>query len=453
MALTVVFDRGTLRLAGADELLPFTKRDPASGELRAPAYRFGDLAAWLDACGRGLEGDLRRAWDARPRPIDDLGLRPYQEEALASWEAFGRRGVVALPTGAGKTRVAIAAMRATGLPALVLCPTRALLAAWAEELAKRFDEPIGVVGDGKRRLERVTVMTFESGFRHLSEVGDRFGLLVVDEVHHFAGGIRSEALEACAAPARLGLSATAPRAGSEGAERLSALIGPVVYEVGVRALVGRHLAELSVLQLPVCLAEDERAAYERLVEPLKQMRRAWFRANRRATYAAFVRAMSADEAGRRAMRAYARGLDIAYFPREKRATVRALLARHRGDRTIVFTARAEDAYRVATDSLVPVITAEVSAAERARILARFRAGSIRAIATARVLNEGIDVPDARVAIVVAGTLGEREHVQRIGRVLRPAPGKRALCYELVTLETVDARLAAARGAHAAAAPA
>jgi superfamily II DNA or RNA helicase len=59
--------------------------------------------------------------------------------------------------------------------------------------------------------------------------------------------------------------------------------------------------------------------------------------------------------------------------------------------------------------------------------------------SSRVLNEGIDVPDADVAIIVAGAGGAREHVQRIGRLLRPAPGKHAVVYELVTASTTEAR--------------
>jgi superfamily II DNA or RNA helicase len=450
--LGLAFDRGTLKVTG-DDALPFTRVDPRTGDVRAAAFRFGDIVSYLDAGGRTFGGDLRDNWEPKPSPIDDLELRPYQRDALSAWESLGRRGVVALPTGAGKTRLAIAALKSTGLPAVVLCPTRALLAAWEEELSRRLREPIGVIGDRHRRIERVTVMTFESAYRHLQDLGDRFGLLVVDEAHHFAGGIRCEALEACPAIARLGLTATAPQAGSDGAMRLAEVIGPVVYEIGMRALVGKHLAELSVVRIPVQLDDRERDAYDRLIAPLREMRRQFFRANRTATYAAFVHAMSATPDGKRAMRAHARALDIAYFPRDKRAIVRAILARHREDRTIVFTARTEDAYRVASDSLVPVITAEVDARERSRILEKFRAGRIRAIATARVLNEGIDVPDARVAVLVAGTLGAREHVQRIGRVLRPSPGKRAIAYELVTTETVDERVADRRAEHAAVASA
>jgi superfamily II DNA or RNA helicase len=446
----VTFERGTLLLEGAlAERAPFAVVEEG-GRARAPACRFHEIARWADAAHCVLAGDLRARWTASPRSVDGLELRPYQEDALAAWTGLGRRGIVALPTGAGKTRVAIAAILGCGVPAIVLCPTRALLAAWAAELERWGLGPVGVHGDGERTVERVTVMTFESAYRHLDEIGDRFGLLVVDEVHHFAGGVRAEALEACAAPRRLGLTATAPDHASEGMARLADLVGPVVYEIGVGALVGTHLARLSIERIPVRLGPDERLVYDRLVQPFREAARRFFRTTPAGNYALLVRALSATKEGRRALRAHARAVDLAYFPRDKRALVRDLLARHRGDRCIVFTARTEDAYRVAADSLVPVITAEVSARERQRILEKFRAGRVRAIVSARVLNEGIDVPDARVAIVVAGTLGAREHVQRLGRVLRPSPGKHAIAYELVTEGTLDERFAAGRGRHAAA---
>jgi len=443
----LAFDRGTLLLEGT-HALDGAVWDERVNLHRAPAHRFGELAARADDGDIVLEGDLRRTWEVRPRPYDELGLRPYQIDALAAWRSFGRRGIVALPTGAGKTRVAFAAMLECGLPTVILCPTRALLTAWHVELAKLLNEPIGIVGDGERRIERVTVMTFESAYRQLDAIGDRFGLLVVDEVHHFASGIRVEALEACAAPFRLGLSATAPAAGTEGAARLASLVGPVVLEISVQALVGTHLASLSTVRVPVQLAPDERGRYERLIAKYVELRRAFFRQNPRAEFTAMLRALAATNEGRNAVIDFGRASDLAYFPRAKEAVVERLLERHRADRTIVFTARASDAYAIAERNLIPAITAEVKARERERILTRFREGKIHAIASARVLNEGIDVPDARIAIVVAGTLGTREHVQRIGRVLRPAPGKSAVAYELFTERTMDERSAWSRGTHA-----
>jgi superfamily II DNA or RNA helicase len=443
------FEQGTLDLGGSTAGLVHGAWDPRTDSHRAAAHRFAELVERADAQGTKLRGDLRDVWERRPRDIGGLDLRPYQAEALASWVTFSHRGVVALPTGAGKTRVAIAALFMTGLPAAILCPTRALAAAWVDELRQRLEgEPIGLFGDGQRTLGRVTVLTFESAYRYMDQVGDRFGLLVVDEVHHFGSGARIEALEASPAIARLGLTATAPEAGSAEAARIEALVGRVVYEMSYRELAGKHLAPVSFVRIPVRLEPDERVEYDQRMRSFREMRRAFMRLHPEADVATMLQGLGRTPEGRQALRDRARALELASFPRAKRRLLRRLLERHRDDRAIVFTAFAENAYTIAKDNLIPVITGETAARERNEILADFRDGKLRAIASARVLNEGIDVPDARVAIIVAGMFGAREHVQRIGRVLRPAPGKRALVYELVTLDTSDAWRATVRKGHA-----
>jgi superfamily II DNA or RNA helicase len=92
---------------------------------------------------------------------------------------------------------------------------------------------------------------------------------------------------------------------------------------------------------------------------------------------------------------------------------------------------------VAREYLVMPLTRDIGLKERTSALERFRCGVLRALVSARVLNEGVDVPDAEVGIVVAGRLGEWEHVQRVGRILRPGEGKRALVYELVVRATAE----------------
>lgn len=441
MEIAIRFDRGTIDLGAVAPRIEGVVFDARTQSHRIAASRFGELAARADALGVALAGDLRARWQCRTTDVATLGLRPYQEQALAAWTAFDRKGVIVLPTGAGKTLVAIAAIATSGLPAAVLCPTRALASAWVDELGARLGEPIGLVGDGERRVERVTVFTFESAFRHMDSFGDRFGLLVVDEVHHFASGARIEALECCAAVARLGLTATAPAPHTEAARTLELWMGPIVFELGYHDLVGKHLAPLQMTRLLVRLEPDERLAYEEGTRLFRELRRTFLAAHPNADIATLLRGLAASPSGRRALRDRARAEELASFPTAKRALVRELLARHRADRTLVFTAHCENAYQVAVDNLVPVITGETQARERLDVLARFREGKVRAIISARVLNEGIDVPDARVAIIVAGVHGAREHVQRIGRVLRPAPGKEALVYELVTSATSDARRA------------
>ncbi len=448
MTTSIRFDRGTIELGSSVPEVDGALWDPRTASRRVPAYRFHDLVTRAEVSGVCLDGDLRASWAVRRHVSAALDLRPYQREALVAWDAFSRRGVVALPTGAGKTRLAIQAIATSGLPTAILCPTRALAAAWMTELARWLEPPIGLVGDGERRVERITVFTFESAFRHMDTLGHAFGLLVIDEVHHFGSAARMEALESSPAIARLGLTATAPQRGTEQAARLEALVGPVVFEMGYGELVGNYLAPVDFVRIAVCLEHDEHAEYFAKTRAFKDMRAAFVRAYPGADFATFMRTLAKSQQGLRALRDHARAVELASFPRNKRSLVRSLLDRQRDDRSIVFTAYAENAYQVAMDNLVPVIAAETSARERQDILTRFREGKLRAIASARVLNEGIDVPDARVAIIVAGALGNREHTQRIGRVLRPAPGKRALVYELETAGTTDARRASQRTRHA-----
>jgi superfamily II DNA or RNA helicase len=103
----------------------------------------------------------------------------------------------------------------------------------------------------------------------------------------------------------------------------------------------------------------------------------------------------------------------------------------------VFAADNETAYAIAREHLVQPITCDIGAAERARALERFSRGELRILVSARVLNEGLDVPAADIAVVVGGSQGSREYVQRVGRVLRPSEGKKALVYDLVTIGTFE----------------
>lgn len=437
-SIRLTFDRGTLRLDGEVSALRVALRfDERTGFYRAPAYKYATLIQAARERGLAVDDQLWSGFRAVEQAPALPSLRPYQEQALAAFHRFGRRGIIALPTGSGKTRVACAALAHARVSALVLVPTRVLLDQWVATLRSQFGDPIGVVGDGMRRIARTTVMTFESGYRCLDRFGDAFGMVIVDEAHHFGGGVRAEALEMCVAPIRLGLTATPPTPGTPGAERLGDLIGPVVFELEIADLAGKDLAPLEIVRIPVTLNAEERKAYNTDMARFLALRREVLRTNPDADWLSVVRAIASMPGGSEVLSAMHRASELAAFPRAKRVAVRELLARHRADRTLLFTATADAAYAISADVLVPVITADVSRKERETILEDFRERRVRAICSARVLNEGVDVPEANVAIIVAGALGAREHVQRIGRILRPSEGKRALAYELVTLASTD----------------
>src|SRR5215212_7704423 len=146
-------------------------------------------------------------------------------------------------------------------------------------------------------------------------------------------------------------------------------------------------------------------------------------------------ASTSHSGGREALLAARKRREIRASAERKGATLESLLKGHWQDRTIVFTKSVEEVYALSTRFLVPGITYETPARERKEILDRFREGRYRAIIASDVLNEGVDVPEANVAVILAGSASHREYVQRLGRVLRPREGKRATLYELVTSDT------------------
>ncbi len=109
-----------------------------------------------------------------------------------------------------------------------------------------------------------------------------------------------------------------------------------------------------------------------------------------------------------------------------------LLDRHNGDRIIIFTHDNATVYNIARQFLVPVITHQTKTKERRDILLQFNAGTYPIVATSRVLNEGVNVPEASVAIILSGSGSVREHVQRLGRILRKSGDEEALLYEVIS---------------------
>jgi len=446
-ATRLSFDRGTLLIEGVDpnaaQLLPGVIWDPRVGCYRAPACKYRDIVQGLQQEGHAFL-DLVSRWTSAPiaswAPIE---LRPYQQAALTAWELAGGRGVIVLPTGSGKTRVALAALARLERPALCLVPTRVLLWQWVRELAQWHRGPIGCFGDGQHRVEPITVCTYESAMRHGARFGAFFGAVIVDEVHHFGAGVQDEALEMLAAGFRLGLTGTLPTDSAQGI-CLSELLGPVVFRLAIDDLAGTYLANYDLVLLELHLERDERERYEREVMAFRTFNRAFRRISPEASWAEFVRAAMGSITGRQALAAWRESQRILAFPAAKRRHLGELLARHGESRVLVFTPNNETAYAVAREHLLMPLTCDIGRVERDSALELFRRGSLRALVSSRVLNEGLDVPDADVAIIVGGTLGEREHVQRIGRLLRPRPGKRAVVYELVTAGTTETRLGTKR---------
>lgn len=454
LSIELRFEQGTLEVRGVPEeeasLLPeVCQWDKRTECFRAPALLYAAVVLRLIRATREyvdnarVYGQLEAGMQVRRQP------RPYQAEALSEWQSASKRGVVVLPTGAGKSHVAMMAMDTVRRDTLVVAPTLDLVAQWYDLLRTSFRCDVGIVGGGEYKVLPLTVTTYDSAFLHMEKMGARFGLVIFDECHHLPSEAFSFAAKSCLAPYRLGLTATLERA--DGRHRtLETLIGPTVFRREVGELAGEYLAEYQVERIFVELTTEERERYD----TARGVYRAFvesqgIRMGSPNGWSEFIMRSAQSERGREAMRAYQAHKSLAFSAPSKIQYVEYLLHRHRRDRTLIFTERNKAAYHISEQFLVPVITHQTKISERSEILQDFAEGKYRVVATSKVLNEGVDIPDANVGIILSGSGSVREHVQRLGRILRKKGDKTATLYELIASGTSEEFTSERRRKHSA----
>ena len=224
------------------------------------------------------------------------------------------------------------------------------------------------------------------------------------------------------------------------------LIGPEVYRRQPEELAAaRYLAAYDERLIAIALTSEERVRYE-------QARAAYrgFLAKRHIAInspADFQRkivwAGARDPEARAAMLAWREARTLALNAPAKLDHLEALFARHRDERVLVFCELNALVEVISRRFCIPALTHKTPADERRTLLERFRSGHYTKLVTGRVLNEGVDVPDCGVAVIVSGSATRREYIQRLGRVLRPKE-RRAVLYELVTEETTEERVSERR---------
>jgi len=397
---------------------------------------------------------------ARWHPLDDLApaepltLHPAQRAALRAWwtgkTAEGtvpdRWGCFELPTGTGKTLLAIALLRQLALPALVCVPTIQLMTQWYWELRRALGGEIGLLGGGHHLpSDRVTVAVYDSAAIHLERLGDRWAFLVLDEVHHLAGWHARAALYSCA-PYRLGLSATLD-ASEATLATIQELVGPTVYRADLDTFVGTLLSDYTVQELKVRLSAAEQARYDADMAIYRAfLAEHHLQPWRESDYAAFLRLAATTTEGRAAQLAYRRARTLAQHPEAKFEALGYLLRRHALEPGLVWAGENRVVLEIARRFGIPAIVATTPVRERDWILQEFRAGRLRAIVSNEVLSEGLSIGPLRWAVMLSLRSQRRRSVeQKLGRLLRRDPGKQhAILYQLVAEATLDAGLARRR---------
>jgi len=372
-------------------------------------------------------------------------LYRWQFEALISWLRCGRRGIVEAVTGSGKTNVALAAAadaNRRGLFVLVVVPSRVLMNQWAFHLAQALpDCRIGRLGDtfsdGVNGCDVLVTTRHSASTRRPVPPTEAGGLIIADECHGFGGKTLRQSL-IHDYQERLGLTATLERSDQAVEKTLLPYFGGVCYRYGFGpAIADGVCAQPRVAFVAVPLASEERIEYDDIEKSLVQARQV-LRAipdMPQGSFSAFLIAVShlaehdAGPNGKAAvtyLEAFSRRREIVATSRAKYEVLSRfapLIKQAAGSLLFTQTVKAANHAINRLDPLlnIEIITGETSRGERERILHELRVGTIDAVAAPRVLDEGIDVPNANLGIVISASRTRRQMIQRMGRILRRKP--------------------------------
>ncbi|HAX76608.1 MAG TPA: helicase [Cyanobacteria bacterium UBA11372] len=440
---TLTFDRGTLILhppPRGKSWVEFATWDDRVEKFRIPAIYYRPLVEAMQGEEINFIDEAKEFEPLKLVPSLEMEPYPHQSEALAAWKLAGRKGVVVLPTAAGKTYLAQLALQATPRSSLIVVPTLDLMHQWYAHLLAAFpDAEIGLLGGGSRDKSSILVATYDSAAINAETLGNRYALLIFDECHHLPTEFYRVIAEYAIAPYRLGLSATPERSDGKHSD-LNSLIGIEVYRKTAEELAGQALATHEIIPIKVKLSQIERDRYNKLIEVRNDfLKSEKIKLGSLDGWRRFVMVSAKSPAGRRAMLAHREAREIAVGTDGKMRVLADLLAAHYPERMLIFTTDNATVYRISQEFLIPAITHQTPVKERHEILTKFREGEYNTLVASHVLNEGVDVPAASIAIILSGTGSPREYIQRLGRILRKSQdkNKRAILYEVVAEDTSE----------------
>ncbi|MEM7716575.1 MAG: DNA phosphorothioation system restriction enzyme [Cyanobacteria bacterium P01_A01_bin.68] len=406
-----------------------------------------------------------------PKIPSYLQLRSYQKQAVNNWFANNGRGTLKMATGSGKTITALAITwelysQINLQVLLVVCPYRHLVTQWSRECEKFGLEPILAfenvrnwqtqlstqlynIGSGSQQF--LTVITTNStliseGFQSQLKYFPQKTLIIGDEAHNLGSPKLEESLPHNVG-LRLGLSATPERYFDEiGTQSIFDYFGAVLQpEFTLKDAITQG-ALVRYLYYPVLieLTESESIAYSKLTQKIGRVLMYKQRESGdliniedennediKSLLIQRARLVSAAENKLNALRELMLGRrDTSHTlfycsdgsqEAEGRANLRQL-------KEVTRILGVELGYRVST------YTAQTSLMEREDLRSQFETGELQGLVAIRCLDEGVDIPAIKTAVILASSSNPRQFIQRRGRVLRPHPGKeRATIFDMIVL--------------------
>lgn len=416
--VTLKYHKGTIVISGL-ESLPYTTIDSRTNSLISYGINYKKITEYLKEKNVDYEDLVLNLLPLGQLPKIKVKLRDYQKEAIESWSQE-KMGSIVLPTGAGKTIIGLKIIEMINSPTLIVVPTLDLIKQWTQILSQSFNIEIGNIGGGTENIQAITVSTYDSAYIKASSIGNKFLLIVFDEVHHLPAPSYRLIAETYIAPFRLGLTATLEREDHLDAD-FPYLIGKTTFRITANELAkNNYLANYVIERKQTFMSEEEYQKYkENMTLYHTCLRKIGLKMNSYNSFKRLIMISSRNNLARRALVARNKAIDIALNSRSKMDEIRKILSENKNIKTIIFTQHNKLVYDISNAFLIPFITYKSSKEEREDVLGGFKDGRYKAIVTSKVLDEGIDVPDAQLGILVSGTGSSREFVQRLGRLLRP----------------------------------
>ena len=342
-----------------------------------------------------------------------------------------------MPTAAGKTFIALKAIDLLRTQTLIVVPTLDLIDQWRKRVRECLGLEAGVVGGGENIIRMITVVTYDSAYTQAAQLGNRFMFLIFDEVHHLASPGYMQIGEMYIAPYRMGLTATYERSDQRHA-LLPLIVGDPVYSIDIEELTGKHLSPYTYEKVSVELTPEEQQTYETEMSVFKNyLHQRHIILKSAADFQKFIMTTGRDPHAREALLARNRALRVAVNSEAKLNQLSQRLEAYRDEKILIFTLYNDLVYKISRRFLIPAVTYQTPREERREILNNFGNSKYKVIVTSQVLDEGVDVPDASVGLILGGTGSTREYVQRLGRLLRKKEGKTAKLVEIISKETVE----------------
>jgi superfamily II DNA or RNA helicase len=436
--VTLEYQKGAIVVKGLDSL-PFSKVNSKANCLCYDGINYKKITQYLNERNVRYEDKVLDLLPLGKLPKLKIKLRDYQQEAIENWR-LEKRGSIVLPTGAGKTIIALKIIEIVNSPTLIIVPTLDLIKQWTELLSLNFNIEIGNIGGRLENIQPITVSTYDSAYIKGHLIGNRFLLMIFDEVHHLPAPSYRLIAETFVAPFRLGLTATIERE-DHLEEDFPFLIGKTVFQITAKELArNNYLANYTLEKRQTFMSAQEYLEYkEKMGIYHTCLKKIGLKMNSRGAFKRLIIISSKNIMARHALLARNKAMDIALNSRSKIDEIRKILCEYKDIKTIIFTQHNKLVYEISDIFLIPFITHKSSKEEREDVINGFKDGRYKAIVTSKVLDEGIDVPDAQLGILVSGTGSSREFIQRLGRLLRPKnDNSQAKLIEIISSGTSEA---------------